>query len=366
MQTVRGMIENYFYMVQINGNVPIGNRIYYKRRSQPPILTRLVSFYVTATNDTDFAIKAAPFLDIEFKAWDSSNAVIVNGHKLYIYGDITQGPRIDAYREDTLLANTLTNETDKQTLYENLRCSAESSVPLSSRWYIKNGTNTGSLIDTKCRNIIPTELNSILYRNFGAISQFYRMAGNNAKADEYAKRATDLLEAITAVLWNEDDGIWYDYDLINDKQRKYFSVTNFIPFASFAYNRNDSEKIAEAVMKYISINNLDSYMGGIPTTFENSGEDFDYPNVFAQFQWLIIFGLQSLNVSSTNDLAKKWALRWLDTTLRSYQRDGVMYEIVRLYIEMFRKIILIVKLYFYSTMQQIQPILHQILKKAML
>lgn len=332
MQTVRGMVENYLHATQIIGYVPHGNRVYYTRRSQNPVLPRLVSFYVSATNDNTFGIKAVKMLEQEFLTWDVSNTVIVNGHKLYVYGDITRGPRPEAYKEDYLFAAGIPAEleNERQQLYAQLRTATETAFTYSSRWFIKDGTNDGSRIDTKCRNIIATELNSIFYRNLRQIAGFFRNAGNNVKAAEYDQRATDLLAAITAVLWNEEDGIWYDYDLINNKPRKYYSVSNFIPLASFAYDFNNNATIASKVMQYISNNNLDSYMGGIPTTLVDSGEDWDFPNVLPQMQWVVIAGLKGLNQASTNAMAEKFALRLLETMYIAYQNDGVMYDKVRI------------------------------------
>lgn len=319
------MLENYLHLIEKFGFVPQANRIYFSRRSHPPVSSRFVLFYVTATNDQAFAKKAVPLLDSEFKAWEE-NIVTINGYKLYVYGDNTYGQRPEGYFEDTILASNLTTEADKLSLYSDLRAATESRFTFSSRWFIKNGTNDGSRVDTKCRKIIPVDLNSIMYRNCITIASFYNMSGNTAKVEEYEKIASDLLIAIKAVLWNEEDGIWYDYDLINNKQRKIFLASNFIPLASFAYDANDSVKIATGILKYISKNNLDSYMGGVPTSFKFSGENWDYPNVMPQLQWLIIAGLKGLNVDATNDLSKKWALRWLRTSFMSYKREGLLFD----------------------------------------
>ena len=37
-------------------------------------------------------------------------------------------------------------------------------------------------------------------------------------------------EGIDRVLWNEEDGTYYDFDLQNKQQRKSFFVTNVAPF----------------------------------------------------------------------------------------------------------------------------------------
>lgn len=52
--TTRGIIENFIHLVKIYGYVPNGNRIYYQKRSQPPMLIQMANAYYEATNDGDF------------------------------------------------------------------------------------------------------------------------------------------------------------------------------------------------------------------------------------------------------------------------------------------------------------------------
>jgi neutral trehalase len=51
--------------------------------------------------------------------------------------------------------------------------------------------------------------------------------------------ANDLSDAIDAVLWNEEDGIWYDYDFVNGVQRKIFSPSNLVPLWTETFSDED-------------------------------------------------------------------------------------------------------------------------------
>jgi neutral trehalase len=35
-----------------------------------------------------------------------------------------------------------------------------------------------------------------------------------------------LIEGMEAVLWNEEDGIWYDYDMESNNQRRVYYASN--------------------------------------------------------------------------------------------------------------------------------------------
>lgn len=56
--TARGIIENFFHLINTLGYMPNANRKYYLGRSQPPLLTRMVDAYYTATKDEQFLIQS--------------------------------------------------------------------------------------------------------------------------------------------------------------------------------------------------------------------------------------------------------------------------------------------------------------------
>lgn len=77
---------------------------------------------------------------------------------------------------------------------------------------------------------------------------------------------------MTEVLWNEQAGVWLDYDLINEKPRNYFVATNLSPLWMRCYEPSKREHIANGVVKYINDTRLDDYPGGVPTTLLHSGK----------------------------------------------------------------------------------------------
>jgi len=83
------------------------------------------------------------------------------------------------------------------------------------------------------------------------------------------------------VLWNEEAGVWLDYDMKNEKPRDYFVPTNLSPLWVKAYNISESEKISASIMAYIEKNKLDTFPGGVPNTLSYTNEQWDAPNVWA-------------------------------------------------------------------------------------
>ena len=47
--TARGMLDNFAHLIETVGFIPNGNRIYYTRRSQPPLFIAMVDEFTKAT-----------------------------------------------------------------------------------------------------------------------------------------------------------------------------------------------------------------------------------------------------------------------------------------------------------------------------
>ncbi|KAJ3265029.1 hypothetical protein HK104_006353, partial [Borealophlyctis nickersoniae] len=105
-ETMHGMIDNFIDLVNEFGFVPNGARIYYLNRSQPPLLTQMVSTYLTATNDTSSLRRWTPALDAEYAFWINNRTVDVTHpdtkkcHKLARYAVLNSHPRPESYAED--------------------------------------------------------------------------------------------------------------------------------------------------------------------------------------------------------------------------------------------------------------------------
>lgn len=191
-KTAKGMLENFLSIIDRFGFIPNGGRIYYAERSQPPLLAPMIKTFVDQTGDTDFMKRSVATLEREFYYWINNHMVSVNGHALATYGDKSKGPRPESYSEDVETASKRSTDAEKEEVYSELKAGAESGMDFSSRWFIKDGTNRGTLEDLKCRYIVPVELNAILYWNAKIIAEFYIQSQNPKKAAEFEAKAQEL------------------------------------------------------------------------------------------------------------------------------------------------------------------------------
>ncbi|XP_029342378.1 trehalase-like [Acyrthosiphon pisum] len=328
--TAKGMIDNYISMIKTFGHIPNGGRIYYSKRSQPPMIIPMMKSYVDATNDRQFLNDNINVLEIEFQYWITKHNVTINkngkNYTLAVYKDYTTGPRPESFREDITLAENLTTNVEKENLYSEIKAAAESGWDFSSRWFILNGTNEGNLSDTKTRSIVPVELNALIYWNAKILSDFYREMNNTIKASIYENVSLEWEEAVTAVLWDEKVGAWLDFDIINNKKRNYFHPTNISPLWTGCYAKNNTEYIVSRVIDYLNKTEILGTPGGIPTSFKKTKQQWDDPNAWAPLQYITVMALEGTGNAVAQQMASKIASKWLCTNFVPYYNESKMFE----------------------------------------
>lgn len=100
--TVKGMLSNFVSIVDRFGFIPNGGRVYYKMRSQPPMLIPMVKAYLDVTKDYEWLTENIDLLEAEFQFWINNHTVTVEkdgvSYRLARYYEISSGPRPESYR----------------------------------------------------------------------------------------------------------------------------------------------------------------------------------------------------------------------------------------------------------------------------
>lgn len=325
--TVKGMIDNFMQLVKTYGFVPNGGRIYYTNRSQPPFLIPIVALYLNNTGDEDYVKSILDDLEKEYTFWRENRNVEVEvssgKYNLSIYAANMDTPRPESYYEDFHTAKA-TPENARPTLYQDIASAAESGWDFSTRWFNRTGSQQGSLRSTRTRQIIPTDLNSLLYLNEKLLEQFFRLVGNTAKADQYEGFSKARLAAIEAVLWDNKTGLWLDYDRQFKKKRHYFYAASVVPLWAGVHRGNLArERFVLQALKRLKV--LD-YPGGFPTSLSTSGQQWDFPNAWPPLQHMLIEGLALSSSKELQEEAFKFAQKWITTNYKAWKSTGHMFE----------------------------------------
>ncbi|XP_076256759.1 trehalase-like isoform X2 [Rhynchophorus ferrugineus] len=329
--TTRGMLDNFIYMIKTYGFIPNGSRVYYLNRSQPPLFTLMVDLYISSSNDIDWLKDNIQYIEKELLFWLNQRTVTITKdgvqHKLAHFGPESNTPRPESYAEDIITCAGYTTAAQKAHCYNALKTGAETGWDFSTRWLFDNngGTNT-NLTKIDAQRVIPVDLNAFLCKSFKSLSDFYEKIGNSTKQAEWSTRHQSLLNSTEALLYDKEDGIWYDYDRTLNKQRKIFFASNFAPLWSNCYNTSQKDSYGERAAKYMYAKGVHTYLGGIPTSLEQSGEQWDLPNAWPPLQEFVILGLHNTENSEAKKIAAIFAKRWIAANMVGFERDGAMYE----------------------------------------
>lgn len=166
----------------------------------------------------------------------------------------------------------------------------------------------------------------MLYWDARILSNFHELLNHPNETMKYDKIAEEWLEAVEQVLWHEEVGAWLDYDILDEIKRDYFYPTNIAPLWTGCYHKDKLEYYVSKVLKYLERTQVMNNLGGIPTTLEHSGEQWDFPNAWAPLQHMMIFGLDSTGDSWAQDLAYEIGLRWTRSNWLAYNKTKTMME----------------------------------------
>ncbi|KAK9871127.1 hypothetical protein WA026_011411 [Henosepilachna vigintioctopunctata] len=306
--TVRGMLDNYLYIVDNLGYVPNGGRIYYLGRSQPPLLIPSFKLYMDTKNDLEYLRKSIIYLEQEFSFWLNKRTVQIKVNDVdYIlahYGDDSEGPRPESYAEDVKFASSIEDPIKKAQFYNEVKAACESGWDFSSRWFQRNDSSKGHRLDISTSSIIPVDLNAILYGNAVILQKFHEQLGNSERAEYYKKLATQWLEAVTSVLWDKDVGVWLDFDTKRMERINFFHASNLTPLWTRCFDETIEDEVVELTLKYLEDMDILSYPGGIPQTLECTGEQWDFPNAWPPSQHILFLVCIRRTIQKLNKLPK--------------------------------------------------------------
>lgn len=330
-ETAKGMIENLVYMVEEFGFMPNGGRLYYLNRSQPPLLTMMADSYYKATNDEAFLHTNIRHFDREIRTWLDTRTVTFEKdgvkYTMALYKVDSKTPRPESYAEDIATASCFDNEEERDKCYAEMKSAAETGWDFSSRWFFDSqGGNNANLSAIATSRVIPVDLNSYLCNSCQILARFYDILGDSKNSLYWYKKACYWKQAISEVLWNEEDGIWYDYDLQLGNHRKFYYPSNLAPLWTDSISPQDGPRLGKRALDYLNKNKILDFPGGIPTSLIQTGEQWDYPNAWPPLQGIVVQGLDRSGDSEAKAAAATLAKHWVQAVMTGFKEKKVIYE----------------------------------------
>jgi alpha,alpha-trehalase len=318
--SIESMIANFAFLLDKQGFIPNGNRTYYLSRSQPPFFALMVQLLADSKGE-QILVKYLPQLEKEYNFWMAGKpkakgtaqkrvVLLADGSLLNRYWDDRNAPRAESYAEDM---HTAKQVPENKNIYHDLRAGAESGWDFSSRWF----RDVNSLATIHTTEIIPVDLNALLYNLERTIAQAYQIQKNAPSTQKYLEKAEARKKALLQYCWNEKNGFFQDYDFVLQKHTPVLSLAGVYPLCFQIATSVQSKQVA-AVLKAQFLK-----AGGLISTPNHTKQQWDAPNGWAPLQWMAIWGLR--NYQQT-DLADEIRLRWVSLNEKVFKKTGKLLE----------------------------------------
>ncbi|KAK7517489.1 neutral trehalase [Phyllosticta citricarpa] len=353
---VKSMVQNFCFCIKHYGKILNGNRTYYLGRSQPPFLT-------------DMSLRVFERIKHEPGSIDFLRTSIMAAIKEY-YSVWMAQPRYDAesglsrYRPQGIGVPPETEATHFVHILEpyakkhgmtfeefvhayNHRKVLEPELDdyfLHDRAVRESGHDTSYRLERVAANLATVDLNSLLYKYETDIARVIRGHFNDklpipqefclpgqdpyvetsATWDRRAKKRKALMDKY---MWNEEEGMYFDYNTVEKKQTGYESATTFWPmWSGVATPRQAAALISKALPK------LEEY-GGLasgteksrgPIGLERPNRQWDYPFGWAPQQMLAWVGFERYGYEAE---AQRLAYKWCYMVTKAFvDFNGVVVE----------------------------------------
>ncbi len=320
---VKNMTDNFAHEIDTYGHIPNGNRTYYLSRSQPPFFAFMVALLATHEGESTYA-RYLPQLTREYDYWmrgadglargAAAERVVRldDGGLLNRYWDDRDVPRTESYMEDITTARQAKGRPAAQ-VYRDLRAGAASGWDFSSRW-LKDPHDLATIHTT---DIVPVDLNALLYQLEQTLSRASRAANRPREADRYKRLADVRAQAINRYLWNAQDGYYTDYDWRAKAITRPITAAAVFPLFVRIAPRDRAVSTAQAVRSQLLKE------GGLTTSTVNTGQQWDAPNGWAPLQWVAVAGLHNYGQDA---LAQSIGTRFLTNVQRLYDAQQKLVE----------------------------------------
>jgi alpha,alpha-trehalase len=362
IDTARGMVENFFFEIEHYGSILNANRTYYLTRSQPPFLSSMIRDVYEAQHSANASEQK------QADAWlAKAYGYAVRDHNLWLrdfhragdtglarYFDLGEGP-VPEQEDDTtyysdvirwLLAHPDVHtdylvkapdqpDADEQAKLATLSCDPRVSKVcarahvdghwLSADFYRGDRAMRESGYDPSFRfgpfsgsthHYAPVCLNSLLYKYERDLEWMATKLDKQSEAKQWNEQAEARKAAINKYLWNAAEGMYFDYNYVQQKQSTYRYLTTFYPLWAGHADEQQTKGLVQALHWF-------EQQGGLAMSTTESGTQWDLPYGWAPPSWIAIAGMQKAgDIRDARRISEKFS----HTIATNFDRDHTIRE----------------------------------------
>ncbi|MCP9495768.1 MAG: hypothetical protein MSG64_15075 [Pyrinomonadaceae bacterium MAG19_C2-C3] len=331
-ELAKNVIDNHLYQIEHYGAVLNANRTYYLSRSQPPFLTQMILGVYRNTKDKVWLRNTLPKIEKFYRFW-TQPPHLTTSTGLARYYDVGTGPAPEVIADERdeqgkthydrvkeyYRTHDITDYDIKQ-YYDRERNELTPLFYTGDRSMRESGfdpSNRFGIFNTDVINYNPVCLNSLLYVMEIETAEILKLLGEpRARQNIWHERAAKRKTAINRLMWDERDGLYYDYNFTTKQVRRYPFATAFYPMWAGIATRQQAARL---------VANLKTFErpGGLLTSTNISGSQWDAPFGWAPLQLLAVEGLRRYGYTAEAD---RVSTKFLSMVLEDFIEHNTIVE----------------------------------------
>jgi alpha,alpha-trehalase len=331
VERARDMVDNFVYEIGHYGTILNANRTYYLTRSQPPFLTRMVLGVYERTGDRAWLRATLPAIASYHRFWTTAPH-LVPSTGLSRYYDRGAGPAPEVVSDERDAAGRThydrvreyyrthpVPDYDVRLFYDR---AADRLTPLfykGDRSMRESGfdpSNRFGPFSADILHYVPVCLNALLYRMERDAADIHSILGQPDEALAWERRAAARRVAMDRYLWDEEAGLYLDYDFRRGRRRRYEFATTFYPLWAGQASPAQAARVLSSLARFEA-------PGGLRTSTTVSGSQWDAPFGWAPLQMIAVTGLRNYG---HHDAASRLARRFVALVTKEFEEHGVIVE----------------------------------------
>lgn len=173
--------------------------------------------------------------------------------------------------------------------------------------------------DKDVHNLAPVDLNCNLYRYEKDFSDFSRILVKKEEEKKWRSRAISRKKLINKLMWDEKDGLFYDYNFAVKEKKKIKSLASYqTMFVKLA-----GRKQAEKMKKNLKLFETKSGLAACDRDYGHKDRQWNWPIVWAPLQLICHRGLKNYVYEKE---AEKIGKNFVKLVFENWQKTGKIWE----------------------------------------
>ena len=325
------LVENFLYEIEHYGTILNANRTYFLSRSQPLFLTRMILAVYEKTRDNAWLRGTLPAIERYYRFWTTEPHTVPDAG-LSRYFDRGEGPAPEVMADekdeqgrthyDRAREYYRTHDVtdyDESLYYDSRRDRLTDLFYKGDRSMRESGfdpSNRFGALNVDVIHYAPVCLNTLLYVMEDDTGRIMETLGDTSAATMWRSRAASRRDLINTLMWDEEAGLYYDYNFRTRQRRRYDFATTFFPLWAGIASPAQAARLRENLSQFEA-------PGGLLTSTEVTGNQWDAPFGWAPLQMIAVDGLRRYGF---HEDANRIAAKFVSLVAKEFDEHGTIVE----------------------------------------